>query len=65
MADALKDAREKVALGNRILANEGVLDAFGHVSVRHPQNPNRYLLSRSRAPALNPRRRPGAPFLKC
>jgi ribulose-5-phosphate 4-epimerase/fuculose-1-phosphate aldolase len=49
MVDA---AREQVALGNRILANEGVLDAFGHVSVRHPENPARYLLSRSRAPEL-------------
>jgi HCOMODA/2-hydroxy-3-carboxy-muconic semialdehyde decarboxylase len=28
------------------------LDAFGHVSVRHPTNPNRYLLSRSRSPLL-------------
>jgi ribulose-5-phosphate 4-epimerase/fuculose-1-phosphate aldolase len=52
MAGALDEAKEKVALGNRILANEGVLDAFGHVSMRHPQNPNRYLLSRSRAPEL-------------
>jgi ribulose-5-phosphate 4-epimerase/fuculose-1-phosphate aldolase len=52
MASALDEAKEKVALGNRILANEGVLDAFGHVSMRHPQNPNRYLLSRSRAPEL-------------
>lgn len=40
------------ALGNRILAHEGVLDAFGHVSMRHPENPNRYFLSRSRAPEL-------------
>jgi ribulose-5-phosphate 4-epimerase/fuculose-1-phosphate aldolase len=52
MADALDQAREQVALGNRILANEGVLDAFGHVSVRHPRDPQRYLLSRSRAPEL-------------
>jgi HCOMODA/2-hydroxy-3-carboxy-muconic semialdehyde decarboxylase len=29
-----------------------VLDAFGHVSVRHPDDPNRYLLSRSRGPEL-------------
>src|SRR5262245_65760642 len=33
-------------------AHEGVLDAFGHVSARHPDDPNRYLLSRSRAPEL-------------
>ncbi|MBI3433625.1 MAG: class II aldolase/adducin family protein [Proteobacteria bacterium] len=37
---------------NRILADQGVLDGFGHVSLRHPGAPNRYLLSRSRAPAL-------------
>jgi HCOMODA/2-hydroxy-3-carboxy-muconic semialdehyde decarboxylase len=52
MASAVNKARESVALGNRILANEGVLDAFGHVSVRHPDNPGRYLLSRARAPEL-------------
>jgi HCOMODA/2-hydroxy-3-carboxy-muconic semialdehyde decarboxylase len=52
MGRAANQAREEVALGNRILANEGVLDAFGHVSVRHPENPNRYLLSRSRSPEL-------------
>jgi len=44
--------RVEVALGNRILANEGVLDAFGHVSIRNPENPNRYFLSRSRSPEL-------------
>jgi ribulose-5-phosphate 4-epimerase/fuculose-1-phosphate aldolase len=37
---------------NRILAQEGVVDAFGHVSVRHNLDPNRFLLSRSLAPAL-------------
>ena len=37
---------------NRILAREGVVDAFGHVSVRHNTDPNRFLLSRSLAPAL-------------
>jgi len=37
---------------SRILAHHGVLDAWGHVSIRHPKNPERYLLSRARAPAL-------------
>lgn len=37
---------------NRVLAREGVLDGWGHVSVRHNLDPNRYLLSRSRAPEL-------------
>jgi HCOMODA/2-hydroxy-3-carboxy-muconic semialdehyde decarboxylase len=50
--DRLADLRYDVALANRILAHEGVLDAFGHVSVRHPDDPKRYLLSRSRAPEL-------------
>jgi ribulose-5-phosphate 4-epimerase/fuculose-1-phosphate aldolase len=50
--DSLSDVRYQVALANRMLGNEGVLDAFGHVSVRHPTDPGRYLLSRSRSPAV-------------
>ncbi len=50
--DKMTELIEELALANRILAHEGVLDAFGHVSVRHPANPNRYLLSRSRSPLL-------------
>jgi len=41
-----------LVVANRVLAQEGLFDAYGHVSVRHPANPNRYLLSRSLAPAL-------------
>ena len=52
MADKLADLRYEIALANRILANEGVLDAFGHVSARHPSDSGRYLLSRSRSPEL-------------
>jgi ribulose-5-phosphate 4-epimerase/fuculose-1-phosphate aldolase len=37
---------------NRILYDQGVVDGFGHVSVRHDKDPNRYLLARSMAPAL-------------
>jgi HCOMODA/2-hydroxy-3-carboxy-muconic semialdehyde decarboxylase len=50
--DHLAEVRHELAVANRILAHEGVLDAFGHVSVRHPADANRYLLSRSRAPEL-------------
>jgi ribulose-5-phosphate 4-epimerase/fuculose-1-phosphate aldolase len=50
--NTLKDLIAEVALANRILGNEGVLDAFGHVSARHPTDPNRYLLSRARSPAM-------------
>lgn len=44
--------KRDVVTANRILANEGVLDAFGHVSVRHPTMPDRFLLSTSKAPEL-------------
>jgi HCOMODA/2-hydroxy-3-carboxy-muconic semialdehyde decarboxylase len=50
--DALDAARYELALANRIIAHEGVLDGFGHVSVRHPGDPQRYLLARSRSPEL-------------
>jgi ribulose-5-phosphate 4-epimerase/fuculose-1-phosphate aldolase len=43
---------EDLVTASHILANEGVLDGLGHVSVRHPDNPQRYLMSRSLAPAL-------------
>ena len=43
---------EDLAVAYRILAMEGVIDAYGHVSVRHPGNPNRFLMSRSLGPAL-------------
>jgi HCOMODA/2-hydroxy-3-carboxy-muconic semialdehyde decarboxylase len=52
VATNLAEVRRELSLGNRIVANEGILDAFGHVSMRHPDNPNHYLLSRSRAPQL-------------
>jgi ribulose-5-phosphate 4-epimerase/fuculose-1-phosphate aldolase len=43
---------EELAIANRILGLENVLDAFGHVSVRHPHDAGRYLLARSRSPLL-------------
>jgi len=48
----LTDLRYELALASRILANEGVLDAFGHVSLRHPSDPGRYFLPRARSPQL-------------
>ena len=41
-----------LAAAARILAAQGVVDGFGHVSLRHPHAPNRYFMSRSIAPAL-------------
>jgi len=42
----------ELVIANRILAREDVVDAYGHVSVRDPDNPERFFLSCSRAPAL-------------
>lgn len=41
-----------LVVANRILAREGICDALGHISVRNPDNPDRYFLSRSRSPEL-------------
>jgi ribulose-5-phosphate 4-epimerase/fuculose-1-phosphate aldolase len=41
-----------LVIGNRILAHQNVVDGYGHISVRHPSNPEHFLLSRSRAPEL-------------
>jgi ribulose-5-phosphate 4-epimerase/fuculose-1-phosphate aldolase len=43
---------EDLVAANRILSQQGVLDEAGHVSVRHPANPNRYLMARSLSPEL-------------
>jgi len=45
-------AIEDIVIGSRILADFGVLDGFGHVSARDPDNPDHFLMSRSLAPAL-------------
>jgi ribulose-5-phosphate 4-epimerase/fuculose-1-phosphate aldolase len=41
-----------LVVANRILAHEKVVDAYGHVSVRHPRDPKRFLLACSRSPEL-------------
>jgi ribulose-5-phosphate 4-epimerase/fuculose-1-phosphate aldolase len=41
-----------IVVANRILANEDVVDAYGHVSLRHPEDPKRFFLARSLAPEL-------------
>ena len=43
---------EDLVVANRVLSDQGVVDGFGHVSVRHDKDTNRYLMSRSMAPAL-------------
>jgi ribulose-5-phosphate 4-epimerase/fuculose-1-phosphate aldolase len=50
--DKLTNTMREVVVANRILAREDVVDAYGHVSIRHPEKPDRYLMSRSRSPEL-------------
>lgn len=48
----MTSARENLVTANRILAKQGVVDGFGHVSIRHETDPSRFVLARSMAPAL-------------
>jgi ribulose-5-phosphate 4-epimerase/fuculose-1-phosphate aldolase len=43
---------EELVVANRILSHQKVVDAFGHISVRHPKDPTKYLMSRHLAPGL-------------
>lgn len=49
---AVESALTDLVIANRILANEHVIDAFGHISIRHPERADRYFLARSRSPEL-------------
>jgi ribulose-5-phosphate 4-epimerase/fuculose-1-phosphate aldolase len=43
---------EDLLLGNKILFKYGIVDAFGHISVRHDSDPQKYVMSRHLAPGL-------------
>ena len=45
-------AIDDLVVANRILAERGIIDAYGHVSIRHPADPQRYLMARALSPAL-------------
>ena len=47
-----RDTIDELLAANHVLAKLKLLDAFGHVTIRHPANPQRYLMARSIAPAL-------------
>jgi ribulose-5-phosphate 4-epimerase/fuculose-1-phosphate aldolase len=51
-SEAISLATRELVDANHILFDQGVVDGFGHVSMRHPVRPNRFLLARSMAPAL-------------
>lgn len=42
---------EELVCANQILYDQGVVDAFGHISVRHDKRPDRFLLARNMAPS--------------
>ena len=46
----LDDLLEDLVTANHVLAKHGIVDSFGHVSIRHPDRPDRFFLSCSRAP---------------
>jgi HCOMODA/2-hydroxy-3-carboxy-muconic semialdehyde decarboxylase len=46
----LSEVTRDLVIANRILASEGVVDGYGHVSVRHPEHPEAFLISRSLGP---------------
>jgi ribulose-5-phosphate 4-epimerase/fuculose-1-phosphate aldolase len=46
------DIREELVLANHVLANAGILDAFGHVSVRDPDDAGAFFLTRARSPGI-------------
>src|SRR5262249_58472771 len=45
MVIELDDALNELVIANRILANENVVDAYGHVSIRHPRKPDRFFMA--------------------
>jgi HCOMODA/2-hydroxy-3-carboxy-muconic semialdehyde decarboxylase len=52
VAKTKEQAIEDLVYANRILYNEGVLDAFGHISVRDPTDPTHFFMSKGNAPSL-------------
>ena len=52
VSEAITSAIRELVDANHILFDQGVVDGFGHVSMRHPVRPDHFLLARSMAPAL-------------
>jgi len=50
--EKLQEAMLELVIANRILDQENICDAFGHISVRHPLDPEKYIMARSRAPGV-------------
>jgi ribulose-5-phosphate 4-epimerase/fuculose-1-phosphate aldolase len=52
LINASKELIDELLVANRILFKHGIVDAFGHISVRHDKDPNKYLLARHLPPVL-------------
>ena len=52
MSAQIEALLNELVLANHILANENVVDSFGHISVRHPVNPDHFFISCSRSPEI-------------
>ena len=52
VVDAITRVKRDIVIANRILAQQDVLDAYGHVAMRHPHDPQRYFCARSLSPAI-------------
>ena len=50
--DAVTRTKRDLVIANRILAQQDVLDAYGHVALRHPLDPKRFFCARSLSPAI-------------
>jgi ribulose-5-phosphate 4-epimerase/fuculose-1-phosphate aldolase len=52
VAPPAADLIDELVVGNRIIFDQKIVDAFGHISVRHDKDPSKYLLARNLAPGL-------------
>ncbi|HEX8968356.1 MAG TPA: class II aldolase/adducin family protein, partial [Chloroflexota bacterium] len=52
MPTPIDAVRRDLVIANHVLAREGIVDAFGHVSARDPRDPNRFIMAWARAPEL-------------
>tara|TARA_Y100000739_G_scaffold223861_1_gene227366 strand:+ start:722 stop:1429 length:708 start_codon:yes stop_codon:yes gene_type:complete len=52
MDNKVRTLLDELVIANHVLANEKVVDSFGHISVRNPENPKHFFLSCSRSPEI-------------
>ncbi len=48
----LNELLDELVIANHVLANENVVDSYGHISLRHPENPEHFFISCSRSPEI-------------